>query len=218
MTPLAINATPQRLLFPVGAGGADFGRGRASPQVAASARKRATAEEADEEEEEWRRRRGGEGSVGLRQGAGRKGRWERSGTRGGEWASGVPSGRRGRRRCAVRLCDYAFRSLESPRRAMLCSADCWIGALGADGWLLFLAVVLGFHFRCPFRFCVTAGGLEHAFCACGAVTSILIFMPGAMWRASLADRLNLPLISFFFFLSFSTFLLRSSSSCPPHRQ
>jgi hypothetical protein len=49
---------------------------------------------------------------------------------------------------------------------------------GSGAWLLFLALLPGFHFRCPFRFCLRRG-LEHAFCACGAVTSNCDFKPGA---------------------------------------
>jgi hypothetical protein len=46
---------------------------------------------------------------------------------------------------------------------------------GSGAWLLFLALLRGFHFRYPFRFCLRRGlELEHAFCACGAVTSTVI--------------------------------------------
>lgn len=91
--PVAINATPQRLLFQWEQVAPTLG-GVAS-QVAASARKR-TAEESDEAEEEWRRR--GAELVGEREGGGRgasvsdKVRGERDG---GEREKGQRLGTRG---------------------------------------------------------------------------------------------------------------------------
>lgn len=124
-------------------------------QVAASARK-GTAEGSDgEEEEEWRRRRGawrggrGEGrSVGLRQGAGRKGRWEREAHAALRARAGWASGASGGAGAGAAWCDYARLRLARLGCSIDAAAMLWWRLLGraggCGGALPFPAVVWSF--------------------------------------------------------------------------